>query len=225
MPTKESVTLDNIRFFIQDSIANGIKWNLINVLGGEPTLHPDFKEIIKTIVFEYVEKFSPNTIILIISNGLTERSRQLCDEMRNLYKCIRIATDSYKTKKEVEYFSPFNDAPRDDWKFKHADYSKACWVTTLCGIGFNARGYYACALCGGIDRILKTNSGYKELKDLTKEHIIAHYEKFCPYCGNYKDYDINAGNVIPRSEKKPFENRVSVSWQKLYGLQNNGENE
>jgi hypothetical protein len=183
VPTKESVTLDNIRFFIQDSINNGIKWNLINVLGGEPTLHPDFKEIIEAISSEYVKQFSQNTIIQIVSNGLTERSRQLCEEMRTLYRCVRIDYDSYKTKNKVEYFSPFNDAPRDDAKFKHAVYTKACWVTTLCGIGFNARGYYACALCGGIDRILNTNSGYKELKELTKEHILAHYEKFCPYCG------------------------------------------
>lgn len=225
VPTKESVTLDNIRFFIQDSINNGIKWNLINVLGGEPTLHPDFKEIIEAISSEYVKQFSQNTIIQIVSNGLTERSRQLCEEMRTLYRCVRIDYDSYKTKNKVEYFSPFNDAPRDDAKFKHAVYTKACWVTTLCGIGFNARGYYACALCGGIDRILNTNSGYKELKELTKEHILAHYEKFCPYCGNYKDYDINAGDVIPRSEKKPFENIVSMSWQNLYGLHNDGENE
>jgi hypothetical protein len=50
--------------------------------------------------------------------------------------------NSFKTNNKIEYFSPFNDAPIDDEKFKDADYTKACWVTSYCGIGLNKFGYY-----------------------------------------------------------------------------------
>jgi MoaA/NifB/PqqE/SkfB family radical SAM enzyme len=103
-PTKESLSLGDVKRFVQESIENNHYWELINVLGGEPTLHPEFKEIISWIYTEYIEKLSPETILQIVSNGYEENSRLLCEEMRKLYKNVRIDYGSINLKKLLNIF-------------------------------------------------------------------------------------------------------------------------
>lgn len=214
-PTKEQISMDTIEKFIADSVRSGKKWQLINVLGGEPTLHKDFQKIIEALQ-HYADTYSPDTIIKVVSNGITAQSRQLCEEVKHSFKNVVIDYDSYKTNNKIEYFSPFNDAPVDDEHFAHADFTNACWVTAYCGIGLNARGYYACAACGGIDRVLNGQNGAESFELLTDEKLQDHYRKFCSLCGNFKHYQQNAGNFIPRCEKEPFRNIVSKTWQEIY---------
>lgn len=220
-PTKEKMELSDIQNFIEESIALNKKWKLINILGGEPTLHPDFQTIIKYISENYIYKFSPDTTLQIVSNGLTSRSRNLLEAVKQ-YKNVIIDYNSFKTDNKIEYFTPFNDAPIDDEIYKNADYSKACWVTSYCGIGLNKYGYYGCSICGGIDRIINKNrGGVKYLKDISIEKIQQQFSKFCCLCGNFKDYANNGGDFIPRCEKAPLNrNIVSKTWQVLYDCKN-----
>ncbi|MDR2962391.1 MAG: glycosyltransferase [Bacteroidales bacterium] len=144
-PTKEQIEFSDIERFVSESIELGKKWELINILGGEPTLHPGFEKIITYISEQYISVHSPKTILQIVSNGLTAETRNLLEKVKKLPN-VFIDYNSFKTNNKIEYFSPFNDAPIDDENFKNADYSKACWVTTYCGIGLNRFGYYACNL-------------------------------------------------------------------------------
>ena len=214
-PTKSHLLLQDIENFVQESIRAGREWQLINVLGGEPTLHDDFMNIL-ALLQNYVEAYSPKTIIKVVSNGVSERSRWLCEVAKDNFKNVMIDYSSFKDSNKVEYFTPFNDAPADDDCFKNADFTKACWVASYCGIGLNAGGYYACAVCGGIDRVIDGHNGAKTIADLTEGKINEHYDKFCRLCGNFKHYDKNAGDFIPRSEKEPFRNVVSKTWEELY---------
>ena len=214
-PTSEQMEISDIEQFVAESIRLGKKWKQINVLGGEPTLHKDFLSILQ-LLQDYADNHSSQTIIKVVSNGYTERSRKLCDEARNRFRNVVIDYDSYKTTNTVDYFSPFNDAPIDDEHFANADFSKACWVAGYCGIGLNARGYYGCAVCGAIDRVLNGNNGVSSFKLLTEDQLREHYRQFCSLCGNFKHYAPNAGNFIPRSEKEPFRNILTKSWKKIY---------
>lgn len=214
-PTMEHIDIRDIENFISESIEKGKKWSVINVLGGEPTLHRDFLKIIE-LLQNYADRYSPEIMIKVVSNGVTAQSRNLCEIARSNFKNVVIDYASYKTNNKIEYFSPFNDAPVDDENFKEADYTKACWVTSYCGIGLSSRGYYACAVCGGIDRVQDGNNGLKSFSELTEEKLIEHYNRFCKLCGNYKYYSENAGNFIPRCEKEPFKNIISKTWEKLY---------
>lgn len=218
-PTAERMTIEQIHSFIESSIGIGKKWNLINILGGEPTLHPDFVAIVNMIQDEYVDTFSPNTIIQVVSNGVAEDSRKLCEMVRCRNKNVRIDYDSYKQNNKVEYFTPFNDAPIDDANFIGADYSLGCWVASYCGIGLNSRGYYCCAPAAGIDRVLNTRSAILSLSEVASD-VCGLMKKqmslFCPYCGNYKAYAENGGDFVPRCEKIPFENIISPTWSDLY---------
>jgi hypothetical protein len=104
--------------------------------------------------------------------------------------------------------------PTDD--YKEADYSKGCWVTSYCGIGFNSKGYYACAVAAGIDRLTKKNMEIKKLKNLNNKALENQLDEFCRFCGNFKAYQSNHGDFIPRVEKEPFKNIVTVSWKSIY---------
>jgi uncharacterized radical SAM superfamily Fe-S cluster-containing enzyme len=220
-PTKERLELSDIQIFIKESIELNKQWELINILGGEPTLHPDFEMIIKYISEEYIALYSPKTILQTVSNGLTKTTGELLEKVKHLPHVV-IDYNSFKISNRTEYFTPFNDAPIDDESFKNTDYTKACWVTSYCGIGLNKSGYYGCSVCGGIDRIVNKNrGGINHLKDINTAAFQKQFSKFCCLCGNYKDYDVNRGNFIPRCEKAPLkENIVSGSWVELYNTYN-----
>lgn len=215
-PTNEQLQLSDIDSFISESIANKKKWKQINVLGGEPTLHKDFMEMLKRLQ-DYADVYSQETVIQVVSNGVAERSRLLCELAKEKFKNVRIDYGSYKLSNKVEYFSAFNDAPVDDGNYKNADFTKACWATNYCGIGLTPRGYYACAVSGGIDRVLNEKNGVQSFTELTKDKLKEHFDKFCRLCGNFKAYSQNYGNFIPRCEKEPFKNIISETWKEIYG--------
>jgi uncharacterized radical SAM superfamily Fe-S cluster-containing enzyme len=216
-PTMEEMDFSDIKKFVSESIALKKKWDLINILGGEPTLHSGFEEIIKYILEKYILSYSPETVLQIVSNGLTVETRNVLNKVKQ-HPNVFIDKKSFKTNNKVEYFSPFNDAPIDDVNFINADYKKACWITSYCGIGLNKFGYYACTVCGGIDRIINENrGGIESLKDVSIENIQEQFLKFCRLCGNFKNYDVNHGDFIPRCEIAPFkDNIVSKTWGNLY---------
>ncbi len=217
-PTMEQLTLLDIKRFVNESIELSKQWEFINILGGEPTLHPELREIISCIINEYIRPYSPQTQIQIVSNGYTEYSRTLLRELQDTYPELWVDRSSFKTSKKVEYFSPFNDAPIDDPQFADAQYHKGCWVTSFCGIGLNRYGYYACSVCGGIDRVLnQERCAIGRLKEVSQDKLRAQLNRFCRLCGNFKDYDHNRGLFIPRVEKAPLsDNKISPSWKKIY---------
>ena len=226
-PTTEQLTLQEIERFVEESIGLGKQWDFINILGGEPTLHPQLSAIIACIIERYIRPYSPQTQIQIVSNGYTQHSRKLLQELQDTYSELWVDQSSFKTSKKVEYFSPFNDAPVDDPKFANAQYDKGCWVTSYCGIGFNRYGYYACSVCGGIDRVLNLKRcAIPSLKEITEDKLRAQLQQFCKFCGNFKDYDFNQGLFVPRVEKAPLStNHISPSWIKIYNRYKQREEE
>ena len=86
-PTGNHMTIEQIERFIQESISKNIKWRRINLLGGEPTLHPDFSKILDALV-AYRDAYSPRTRIGVATNGcgkkveISDRSHT-CDRRRN----------------------------------------------------------------------------------------------------------------------------------------------
>lgn len=214
-PIKEGMSVEQIENFVRESIELNKKWKLINLLGGEPTIHKDFLEIVNLILNEYIIKHSPETILQVTSNGFGELVQERLSKLPK-HKNLIIDYASFKDERIVPYFSPFNDAPIDKPDGTDKEYHKGCWVTSYCGIGLNQLGYYPCGVAGGIDRVFKFNLGVHSLKNVD-ESIAKYLDTFCRFCGNFSDYEKNYGNFIPRNEKaaltKPI---ISESWKKAY---------
>lgn len=214
-PTKDGMSLAQIKSFVEESKDLGKKWTLINLLGGEPSVHPDFHQIVQTLLEDYIDAFSTNTILQVTSNGHGEFVQNQLSKLPKHPQLI-IDVDSFKDSRVVPYFSPFNKAPVDQKQKTNAEYIKGCWVTAYCGIGLNHLGYYPCGVAAGIDRVFEFNKGIPHLKDVD-ESIRELLQTFCQFCGNFIDYESNKGDFIPRHEKvvlkKPI---VSETWRKKY---------
>ncbi|WP_416438852.1 glycosyltransferase [Phnomibacter sp. MR] len=215
-PTQAHMRLEQVQQFVHDSIALGKKWQLINVLGGEPTLHPQFAAIVHCLLYEYLIPHSPDTILQITSNG---HGQQVQQQLQALPVHANLVIDhySFKDDRAVPYFSPFNLAPVDEPDAQRHEYHKGCWVTAYCGIGLNHLGYFACGVAGGIERLLQAGKGIARLEDVEEHLLQQQLNSYCSMCGNYTAYAANRGDFMERAEKDNApKTAMSDRWKQLY---------
>lgn len=204
-PEEMHITLEQIQSFVAGSIARQHRWERIRILGGEPTLHPCFHEIIGCLL-RYCE-WNTNCRIEVVTNGYGEKVQSV---LKTLPPQIWIE-NSRKTGQVQEDFGPFNLAPCDDPSFSRADYRNGCAIMEECGMGLTPMGYYPCAIAGGIDRIAGWGIGSGELpaKDDDMMQLV---ERACALCGRFQ-----SGHFIPKNFRpKLREAMVSASWKTLY---------
>src|SRR3989338_5929729 len=63
----EFMSVSQVESFVNESIGLNWNWKVINILGGEPTLHPQFFEILEMI--KKYKLFNPNSEITLATNG------------------------------------------------------------------------------------------------------------------------------------------------------------
>jgi len=204
-PDRTHIKVDDVRKFVHDSINHKHYWERIRILGGEPTLHPEFEDILHELL-SYKIRF-PRTRIEIVTNGFGKQVR------RNLLRIppmIHIENTN-KTSSIQETFEAFNLAPIDDPKFKNTVFSSACSNISECGMALTPMGYYPCAISGGIDRITKWNLGRKQFPE-SDDYMHDILNKSCALCGRFK-----SGIFIPYSlRKKIVGEPLSKTWSELY---------
>ncbi len=179
-PSNDGMSVEQVHQFLEESRANRIQWRRIDVLGGEPTAHPQFMEIIK-LLLEYRDQFAPQTRILLWTNGLGDH----VNRMLSLLPPGIEVENTAKTTKVQASFQTFNVAPVDLKEYDGAEFSNACPVLTTCGLGVTPYGYYPCAVAGAIDRTFGLNLGRKELPKLT-DPMTEELRAFCSRCGLFK---------------------------------------
>ncbi len=220
-PSKSQISLDQIYQFVKESVSIGKKWELINIMGGEPTLHPQFEAIVDYLLREYVDRWSPETTLQITSNGYGD---EVIRKLKALptHANLVINKNSFKNNRIIDYFTPFNLAPLDEKSEFQNDYQKGCWVTSYCGIGLNHLGYFACGVAGGIERVIESNQAIASLAELSEQLLQQQLNYFCRYCGNYNAYSFNNGDFMERAEKDASPKiAISNTWKKLYGKYKN----
>jgi hypothetical protein len=161
-PSKEAMTVDQIRHFVAESHANAWRWNEIVLIGGEPTLHPNFLEI-TTIL----RGLKPGRLV-VATNG------------KNAY-VVRGAGAGLHVQRQNDLmeYDAFNHAPCDLGMKARGQ----CWIPRQSGMGLCRYGYYFCGCAAGIDRVFGFGVGVLNLSDWGK--MEAHTGLLCGVCGHW----------------------------------------
>jgi len=201
-PVDSDIHISQIIEFLDSSFQQKRFWNKVRILGGEPTLHPNFIEIIE-IMYRWFEKNSPQTDVKVVSNGAGKIVREKYYQIPELWR----TESSFKDGSDPDYFDPVNIAPKDLSSFQNEDFTKACWVAMECGMALTPNGYFPCSVAGAIDRMFKINGGRltlpKDTEDMQKE-----LSKYCSLCGHFL-----SDNFLPRDKReKLIGNPRSKTW-------------
>ena len=196
-PSDAEMPVAQIKDFIRQSAENKIAWERIRILGGEPTLHSRFFDIIEMLL-DYRRRHNPAVRLVVGTNFYGDRVRHVLEK---LPETITIKTTLKSSR--VNLFKPFNLAPVDTRMNRFSDYSCGCRIIEDCGLGVTPSGYYMCAVAGGIDRIFGFDLGRKHIPDKS-DALTDQMSAFCRYCGHF-------GFQWPTRRT-----RISKSWQSAY---------
>ncbi len=199
-PTGEYMSLEQIEKFVKESWNLNWQWERITILGGEPTLHPQFFEVLE-IIKKYKDK-NPACVVEIATNGYGPKVQEVLAKMPDWVKIRNSAKQSNR-----QNFSSYNLAPIDLKKYQNANFIKGCWVTEVCGLGLTRYGYYPCGAGASVDRVFGFDIGLKKLADVNRHILKKQLKQLCRYCGHFKD-SFETGRVS--------EDKVSPSWEAAY---------
>lgn len=226
-PPVAPMTIDDVHEFIRQ--ATELDWVPgIVITGGEPTLHPQFLEIVR-IASEFThstnksdratERASGN-YVRIFSNAYTEKSRRLLEEASGRYRAS-IVRDTWKLGGSVTSAADYPGWTEDVF-VSPTDLGKPlrapCYQhsSEICGISVDSEGYSPCSPGGGLGALLGVGKT-KRLADLfDREKVAALSAELCGACGS----QAVGMNILTREEvdaqPKRFGAPMSSVWIKAF---------
>lgn len=204
-PEALHLPVETLQSFVRESLAQQRRWSRIRLLGGEPTLHPEFDRMIATL--EPLRAIDPDLTIEVVTNGY---GRRVQSALKRLPGHIRVE-NSNKQGTVQPHFGPFNNAPQDSWWHLLVDYRNGCDIAHTCGMGLTPTGYYPCAVAGGIDRVTGMARGRQNLPR-TDDEMRDLMNRACRLCGRFRD-----GHFVPyKLRPRLLAQTTSLSWQRIY---------
>jgi hypothetical protein len=177
-PSEVEMPVATIESFIAQSVDHKIPWKRIRILGGEPTLHSRFFDIVDRLI-DYRRIHNPSVRLVVCSNFHGGRVRRALEQLP-----VSIVIKSTLKTSRSNLFRPFNLAPVDSPFNRFFDYTCGCRIIEECGLGLTPSGYYMCAVAGGIDRIFGYCLGRAYLPDASDD-FGDQMAAFCPLCGHF----------------------------------------
>lgn len=190
-PSKECMSIDQIKRFVNDSIKLNWFWKRISLIGGEPFLHQELEKIIFEIERYY--SFNKKCMVNIITNGLV-KPKIFVPSWVNVY--------SSNKKSSIQFHDNFNMAPID-YGINNAPY---CDIPWRCGLGLTKYGIFPCGAGASICRVFGFDIGIINLQELKKDNIFEQLKFICKYCGHSPT----------KLNKYSYEEQLSKSWEQAF---------
>jgi len=213
-PSGAMLSFDHLKKFVDDTLALGIKWTELKCTGGEPTLHPQFVEMIKEI-----RRCSGKLRIFTNQTPVAMRAIEKLPSDLN----YSLSSQNNAKTRCWERFESMYVAPVDVPEYQHVDpivYTYGCQrVASRHGptLGTNGK-YYYCPTLYHVDRVFDLNTGVDNLEYLMGmsdwEIRTRFYQPVCKYCGFFKYPRDVAGKeqvISPSWEKALREYRIRSS--------------
>jgi hypothetical protein len=199
-PSREYITVEQIKKFVDESISKNWRWRSIGLTGGEPTLHPHFFEVINVI--ERYKEFHPSCRIILFTNGYRKDLKDIVSRVPQWVTVLSSDKVSNSNK-----FCSYNVAPIDLDDFKDKKFSQGCRIVDVCGLGFTRYGFYPCGPGASIDRVFGFDIGIKDLQLVDEQKLREQLNTLCMYCGHFKE---NYRSEVVSEEA------ISSTWSKAY---------
>ena len=195
-PAKD-MELSQVWKFIEESLEAKKEWKRIDIIGGEPTLHPKLTQIFELI--KVYKNLYPHTKIRFSTNGLGEK---VAEGIAKVPDWIGIRNSGKQSKEQPH--DAYRCAPID----LGAKEIKSCSIPWRCGIGLTVNGYFPCGAGASLARVYGFDIGIKQLKDVNPDSIKKQMIQLCKYCGhsNCETKKMAVGNEMTESWKRAIEN-------------------
>lgn len=199
--------LQSIHEVIRQTRSNQHRWNLILLMGGEPTLHPNLLEIVGLLG----SIRGPKTRIGIVSNMYTPETRRVLSTLPSWVEVRESPKDGstrYSTKQGD--FWTMNVAPIDFPEFVGFDYSNGCHQQGRCGLAYTANGWFFCSMMVGIARLFKADLAIPSLQFMLSPAIYhAQMDLLCRYCGRVRvGFELGQHKFATPEAEEAFEKNI-----------------
>jgi hypothetical protein len=197
-PTKERMSIEQIANFVGESSRSGKRWARVDILGGEPTLYPEWELLWQTLepLRPLVKRWRLTT------NGTGDFVKR---RLQSVPAWVSVRNSS--SEKQAPDFSAINCAPCD----QGVEQPLACSVPWRCGLALTRYGYYLCGAGAGIARVFRLPIGIKSLAALEPETLREQQKHLCRLCGH-------SMSTTHRTTKQEY----SESWKRAIATYRDG---
>jgi hypothetical protein len=178
--TTPAMRIEQVCLFVRESLEAGWEWDRIRLLGGEPTLHPKFKEC--CIALMAYRRAYPKCFLQVLSNGrgkLADYRDWLLD------RGIDPHVESKDPGVTPQWFVNTRITPLD--RDPNIGAVPPCGIFGVqgCGIGLTRHGYFLDGAGAAIARIAGYDIGVMRLRDVTWESMLEQAKVLCRVCGHW----------------------------------------
>lgn len=179
-----AMTVGQVEYFVEESLTLNWEWERVRLLGGEPTLHKHFEEMIAQIV-RYRE-WHPKVFLQILTNGLGKAALY-----RKWLESLNISLHAEAKERTVtpSWFHNTRIVPLD--RNPALDTVEPCGIFGVhgCGIGLTNHGYFLDGAGATVARVAGHDIGVMDLKDVTWDSMIEQSKILCRVCGHWNPSD------------------------------------
>lgn len=184
-----NMTVGQVSRFVDESIELGWRWERIRLLGGEPTIHPQFRECCEQIM-RYRASY-PDVFLQVLSNGQGKYTqyKRYCEDNR-----ISLHTELKQKGVQPPWFNNTRIVPADRDPSVGAIEPCGIYGPHGCGIGLTRHGYFMDGTAASIARVAGYDIGCMTLAEVTHKNMMGQAGVICRVCGHWNPRDATPDN-------------------------------